>query len=260
MSVIKLGCTNLEFLNICQVRYLLMSRGCYSPPTPATTRGVVTHKLLEYSVRNDLKTLEEELRKYEGDKNYKFYISLLKEFENWKPKLKQIHHIERKQKVIIELDGRMVQLSGRPDLVADIEFDSGVYTTVVDYKTSTSDNSQAIYTYQPLWYALIFSYTTGKDVQKVCILNFKGVANAKMVPYERDITQQDYLWLIKFIDYAIATEERGVFQKSWVSCNWCDYKPHCKKLPHVVVLNEHTDLVRTVIQESWQEASENTSK
>lgn len=245
--MIKIRCTNIELLQQCPTRYLLQSRGAYSAPSLAAKRGLEMHKILEVAL---LKGRDEALKYIEGLNNkletYKEYFisgldSVLSEYK----KIEKLKILATEQKLSVMYDAE-TELIGRYDLLID------VYSQVilVDYKTSatryTSDKIHSLY--QLPFYAYQLLKKENLKVDNLLIMNIWGQKKAQIQLLLKPFTDKDISYVEALINWVKAFEDRGVFEKSYNTCSWCDCKIICKEVPTISILPRDEELIISLIK------------
>lgn len=267
MNNVTIRCTNLEYLSICNMAYLLSQFGIYGESTIASKKGEHLHKILELLLANGYDIAKEYIDKNTPNdlKEFTTYfyegLNLVNDFYKTK-NIKPIY-TEMSIKKNVELFNANFLLSGRIDLVAEID----KCNYIIDYKTSSIQLGieKILSTHQLIFYAFLLYMYSQIKVNKSMIINIYGKKNAKLKVMEKEITPKDYEWLLSLLNLAYNVEKRGIFTKNYNSCMYCYLKEKCKNLPTVITLEnkEHIDLLIKVKENktlNYEKEKENEKK
>jgi PD-(D/E)XK nuclease superfamily len=227
----KLRCTDIELLQQCPMRYLLQAKyGVYSPPGLAALRGSEMHHILETALTKGkelalirIDHLTEKLQMYAP-----YFRAGLDGVLAELAKLEDFSIIKTEQKLSYNFDGELV-LVGRYDLLMST---SGL-KSLVDYKTSSTkwDADKLLVGYQLPFYAYQLYKTENIKVDNLVVINIYGQKTALIQSLVKPFIDEDINYIEALINYVKAFDKRGVYEKSYTNCGWCDAKIICSEMP-----------------------------
>jgi PD-(D/E)XK nuclease superfamily len=243
----RLGCTNIEILQQCPTRYLLQAKyGVYSAPGLAAMRGSEMHHILETALTKGkdlallrIDTLTEKLKTY-ADYFRAGLEGVLLELS----KLEDFTIIKTEQKLSYQYDNE-TEMTGRYDLLMS----SSGRKSLVDYKTSSTkwNPDKILSGYQLPFYGYQLLKKEGVRVDNLVVINIYGQKTALIQSLAKPFTDEDIIYVEALVNYVKAFEKRGIYEKSWSNCGWCDVKPNCHELPLICKLPQDDELIRNTI-------------